>query len=705
LAIGSTAVNVVVTAQDGTTTKTYTVTVIRAGSSNAALSALAPSAGTLSPAFSASTFAYSVAVDNAVDSISLTPTVADTTATVTVNGTTVASGSASAAISLAVGTTQISVVVTAQDGTTKQTYQVSVTRKSSAIADLSGLVPSAGSLAPAFSASTYSYSVTVANNVETISFTPTALDAAATISVNGSPVASGAASGAISLGVGTTNVSILVTAQDGTTTKTYSVSVIRSKPLPTAASRTIEVVAGSSTTVDLTEGSTGSPFTAAALTTVPGSNAGTTHLNAQTQQLTFDSSPTFSGSAGVGYTLTNASGTSTPATITFSVIARPDPSKDPEVIGLLRAQTDAAKRFAQYQTRNFNNRLEQLHDEGDRRRNSMDIRLGYRESNSNDQERRDAERHLDQMGDDGIPGLFGYADGTGASHSSGNPPSTSGIQGPDFGPYAVWTGGFIDFAQRDKGGLDIDSTAVGLSAGVDYRFSPKFVAGFGIGYGHDKSDVGDNGTESRANAYSMAVYGSYKAADHFFIDGLIGGSWLNFDSRRYVTANGDFADGQRDGRQIFGSLTAAYEFRDQKWLVSPYGRFEMSRSWLDGFTEKGGGIYGLTYGDQTVDTFSGVLGIRASYDFQMDWGTLTPGLRAEFTHDFAGSSRINLGYTDLGSMPYAVDIDSVGSDYATLGLSLDATFLNDWALGLEYRTAFGNGRQDQAVGLKIGVKF
>jgi uncharacterized protein with beta-barrel porin domain len=706
LVIGSTPVNVVITAQDGKTKKTYTVTVTRAGASNAALGSLMPSEGTLSPAFSATTLSYSVSVENAIDSIQITPTVADARASVTVNGAAVASGSASGDISLAIGTTQISVVVTAQDGTTKLTYQVSVVRAAFATADLSSLVPNVGSLDPAFGVSIYSYSLSVANTVESIAFTPTTLDAAATISINGSAVASGATSGSISLAVGTTDVSIIVTAQDGTTTKTYSVSVIRPKPLPTAASRTIELTAGTSATVDLTEGATGSPFTTAALTSVPGSDAGTAHLDAQTQLLTFDASPTFAGSAGVAYTLTNAAGTSAPATITFAVVARPDPSKDPEVLGLLRAQTDAAKRFAQYQTRNFNNRLEQLHDEGDRRRNSMDIRLGYRESDSNnDDSRTDAERRLEQMGDTGMPGLLGYTDDNDAPRDPGNPSHGSGIQRPDFGPYAVWAGGFVDFAERDKGGLDIDSTAVGVSAGIDYRFSPKFVAGVGVGYGHDKSDVRDNGTESRAHAYSAAIYGSYKPVDHLFIDGLIGGSWLDYDSHRYVTANGDFADGERTGKQVFGSLTAAYEFRDPKWLVSPYGRVEFSRSWLDGFTEKGGGIFGLTYGDQTVDTLSGVLGIRASYDIFMDWGKLTPGVRAEFTHDFAGSSRISLGYTDVDTMPYAVDIDAVGNDYAILGLSLDAAFLNDWMLGLEYRNAFGSGRQDHAVGLKISAKF
>src|SRR5690606_29193966 len=115
---------------------------------------LTPSAGALDPTFDPATTGYAVTVDNATDSITLTPTAADTNATITVDGQTVVSGSASQAIALTVGNTAIPVVVTAQDGATAQTYIVTVTRAASADAALASLVPSAGALDPAFDPAT-----------------------------------------------------------------------------------------------------------------------------------------------------------------------------------------------------------------------------------------------------------------------------------------------------------------------------------------------------------------------------------------------------------------------------------------------------------------------------------------------------------------------------------------------------------------------
>lgn len=578
-----------------------------------------------------------------------------------------------------------------------------------AIADLSALSPSSGTLQPGFSSSVTSYTVEVPNTTETMALTPTATAPSATITVQGQTVGSGSSSAAIQLPVGQTRIAVVVTAQDNTTTKTYEVTVRRLPPAPVAASRTVEVLAGQTVHVDLMQGSTGGPFSNARIVSISDSSAGPVSIAASQSafDMVYASDPNYAGNLLVQYTLSNPYGTSNPATITFIVTARPDPSKDPEVIGLLTAQADSAKRFAANQIQNFNSRLEQLHDEGDRRNNSMAIRLDYAQENGPD-EMDEPFRTL--MQSNSAPGLsngapdfsmHSFAEENRKKQQKQNQPA------PDLnlGRLAVWTGGFVNFGDRNDRNLDFDYTTVGVSAGMDYRFSKKFVAGFGFGYGRDASDIGDNGTESRAHAYSAAIYGSYSPVKSVFIDGLIGGSWLDFSSRRYITSTGDFASGDRDGQQIFGSLTASYEHRKDGWLVSPYGRFDFSRSWLNGFTEKSGGAYALKYGDQTVDTLSGILGLRMEYTIPMEWGALKPGARAEYTHDFEGSSQIRLGYADTAGLPYDLNTESSGSDYVTLGLSLDAQLDTDWNANFDYRTTVGADNQNHAFGLRVGKKF
>jgi gliding motility-associated-like protein len=94
-------------------------------------------------------------------------------------------------------------------------------------ASLSNLVFSSGALTPVFAAATISYTQSVANTVASVTVTPTASVNTATVKVNGTAITSGTASGSIALAVGANTITTIVTAQNGTTTKTYTVVVTR----------------------------------------------------------------------------------------------------------------------------------------------------------------------------------------------------------------------------------------------------------------------------------------------------------------------------------------------------------------------------------------------------------------------------------------------------------------------------------------------
>jgi hypothetical protein len=178
--------------------------------------------------FGSGTIAYTATVLFSTTSMTVTPTTADANATITVNGNPVASGSPSGAIALSVGANVISTQVTAEDGSTTKTYTLTVTRgAASTNADLSGLVPSGGTLTPVFDSATIAYTANVQFSTSSMTVTPTTANAFATITVNGNAVASGSPSGAIALSVGANVISTQVTAEDGTTTKTYTLTVNR----------------------------------------------------------------------------------------------------------------------------------------------------------------------------------------------------------------------------------------------------------------------------------------------------------------------------------------------------------------------------------------------------------------------------------------------------------------------------------------------
>ncbi len=230
LAVRSNVIAVEVTAEDGETTRTYTVTVTRAApplSTDAALGGLTLSGvdiGTFDP----DTTGYAADVDHGVTETTVTPTVNDDGASYLIKLDGVADSDGT--VSLVEGSNVITIDVTAEDGETTQTYTVAVTRAApplSTDATLSGLTLSGvdiGSFVPA----TAGYAASVANDVTETTVSATANDDGASYTVKLDGEAD--SDGVIPLAVGSNVITVEVTAEDGETARTYTVTVTREAP-------------------------------------------------------------------------------------------------------------------------------------------------------------------------------------------------------------------------------------------------------------------------------------------------------------------------------------------------------------------------------------------------------------------------------------------------------------------------------------------
>ncbi|SPA15965.1 conserved exported hypothetical protein [Cupriavidus taiwanensis] len=523
---------------------------------------------------------------------------------------------------------------------------------------------------------------------------------------------------------------------------------VNAVPVP-VAQRQVSTLAGRPVDVDVTEGATGGPFTGAAIVSVVPADAGTAsvasaapktpaadgkQVAATAYTINFAPAAAFAGTAVVTYTLSNAVATSSPAQIQVAVAARRDPSTDPDVVGLVNAQIQAARRFATAQIANYNQRLEALHGKG-RAPSGNQISVVMPRAQA-DPERcqavegfaaRDAclrgTASAGQRGRGTDPAAGSRiaraaADvGNGAGNGPGNGPDLPGGADPGGQPavddtddarLAFWTAGTVDFGFANAGTQrsGFRFTTGGVTAGADYRFSDQLTLGIGFGYGRDSTDVGSAGTRSTADSFSAALYGSYRPQPSLFIDGVAGYGSLSFDSRRWVGDESAFAYGKRDGHQIFASLSAGYEYRSEAWLVSPYGRLSVSDSTLDPFTETGAGFSALKYFGQTVTTVSGTLGLRTEYATSTRWGLFLPFARLEYQHDFSGQSGAGLAYADLaGTGPaYTVVNAPYGRDRLQLGLG-GKLRTRSMTFGLDYSVMVGMGGLQQGVRLTFAAPF
>jgi len=487
---------------------------------------------------------------------------------------------------------------------------------------------------------------------------------------------------------GTDSFTFLVSGPGGDTSTTITINL--GTPPPVEVEDHVVLLGHNQTgSVDVAEGAKGGPFSEASIMNDP---AGGT-ASATGTVIAFVPEVGFEGRATLGFRLTSVFGTSADATVTFLVGDRPDIASDREVAAIVGAQAQAARQFSTDQVRNFGSRLEFLHrGPGDREDRIADVRLNFAQASEDRQS-------ADDLIDD-----HGYASGLVFSDlvSGARKTPTPGVHGKN---HAIWTGGYVNFGDHSADSIDYSSTTVGVSGGIDYRFSPTFVGGIGFGYGHDSADLGDNGSENKSRAYTAALYGSYHPAGGLFLDGTLGYSWLDFTSRRHVTPTGDFAVGNRSGQQVFGAVTAGHEYRREKFLFSPYLRIEGSHAKLDGFTEAGAGPYDIRYGDQTVSSISGVVGARIEYEFETDFGSVRPSARIEYSHDLDGSSKTTAAYSDLMELPASLEGTSAKNGSFDFGLGFATSLGNGWDVDVEYRHGTGGGSSSHSVMGAVGLRF
>lgn len=517
--------------------------------------------------------------------------------------------------------------------------------------------------------------------------------------------------------VGTDVVSYTVTGSGGTSAAATVTIAVNARPI--AVSVTAEAVPGAALQVDLTRNATGGPFVAAAVVAVLPASAGTATITqvaaaaaaartsgfvpAVTAQasspsfmLTFVANPAFVGQATVQFTLSNAFATSAAASVTFTVAPRRDPSVDAEVRGLIDAQSESTRRFAKAQIDNFQRRLEATHRGGSTLSNALTFQ---------------PTSHCRQA-DRGISAQPCSPDTQDADNEFRDAPAmatggTGGAQGQ--GDLGLWVGGAIRSGSLDRqantNGVDFQTD--GLSVGADYRLAPSLAVGAGLGWGRDDSDVGRNGSHSKATAYTMALYASFHPGKAFFFDTLVGYQLLSYDLRRFVTDDASMAEGSRDGKQWIASLSSGADLQRGNLQITPYARVDVARATLDGYVEDGIAPFALRYDDMDVATTTGNLGLRLEWRRDVAWGRLTPQVRVEYQRDFQGRGDATLGYADIiGGPVYRTGQNAFDRNRLMVGIG--AALLTEQGLStrLEYRgITDGDSGNDQTWMINLEKKY
>ena len=201
----SALVTIKVTAEDKVHVNEYKITVTKLPSGNNNLASLSVVGYTLTPEFNKNVTSYRVNVEHDVTSVLVEATSEDSGATITGTG----------AVTLTTGVNNTSVNVTSESGVSKN-YLLIITRAYSDNANIEYLSVNNGSINKAFNKNDIDYDVIVDYSTTALDLSIVLEDSKASYVVSGNNITSN-----------TGIVTITVTAEDGTTEKTYTLNVTK----------------------------------------------------------------------------------------------------------------------------------------------------------------------------------------------------------------------------------------------------------------------------------------------------------------------------------------------------------------------------------------------------------------------------------------------------------------------------------------------
>ena len=237
--------------------------------------------------------------------------------------------------------------------------------------------------------------------------------------------------------------------------------------------------------------------------------------------------------------------------------------------------------------------------------------------------------------------------------------------------WEVWSEGSISFGKIGESSLssaqDIDS--LGITVGVDTKMDDDQILGVALRVGNTDVDVGTFGSKVDTNALSLSVYGINSLENSNYLKHVFGVSYLDSNIARKYDGNTDANKGEREGKQVFGSLNFGREYENGDLIITPTGRIDGSYTALNGYTESGSAA-ALSYNDQDISSLMASLGVLIDQDVDLENSIVRSRINLEYGKEFASSSKVVTSYVS-NSESFEYQADNKNRDIYTAGLGFD----------------------------------
>lgn len=296
--------------------------------------------------------------------------------------------------------------------------------------------------------------------------------------------------------------------------------------------------------------------------------------------------------------------------------------------------------------------------------------------------------------------------------------------GADFQRWGFFASGSIGSGDADAAGLtpSYDFDINGLTVGVDYRQSDKFIFGAAIGYNNQDTKLAPGQGGVDASGYTLSAYGTYFKSSSWYTDTVLTFGKNNYDLVRQINYTvpdglGGFTTVNQTARSDSGGdllsfgATLGRDFQKGGWSIGPYGRVLYTRLNFDRIQETlvssgpGAGL-ALIVEERSLDSLASVIGSKFTKAISTSWGVLTPHFQIEWEHEFNSDpgAAVARFVNDPSGTAIVLSDSPYDSNFFRIGLGLSAIMSKGRSAFFYYDKAIGRdgiSQDNLALGLRM----
>ncbi len=265
--------------------------------------------------------------------------------------------------------------------------------------------------------------------------------------------------------------------------------------------------------------------------------------------------------------------------------------------------------------------------------------------------------------------------------------------------WSFWSEGSISVGKVGDTALssskDINSN--GITVGIDKKINENKLHGYALRFGKDDVEVGKF-TSLDTSSYSLSAYGTFPHDDTKFVEGILGISALKTD--HITQGGGTNRTGERNGRQVFGSINYLTTFNKDKFNITPNARVDLGYTELSEYSETG--TSALIYDKQKIETGMISAGFTLTDIIEFNTITIKPSGGLELGLDFSPSSAATVSYVSDPNTNYT---SFIGQDSKNIRANLGFDLIT--GNGLSLMTIYERNQSDNSHSdtLYLGVGY